>query len=103
LTLSRPLTLTLLPYTTPSDLLVDDAQHIETGDFAGVLGRLPLRVIEVRRDGDHRLLDLIAEVVLSGLKAVITVPAYFNDSQRQRSEEHTSELQSRGHLVCRPL
>src|SRR5437870_11558389 len=66
-----------------------------------------------------------------------TVPAYFNDSQRQatkdagriaglevlriineptaaslamrktsrpaRSEEHTSELQSRGHLVCRLL
>src|SRR3989449_4832135 len=70
-------------------------------------------------------------------KAVITVPAYFNDSQRQatkdagkiagldvvriineptasalaygldkkkeRSEEHTSELQSRLHLVCRLL
>src|SRR3989442_6382837 len=69
-------------------------------------------------------------------QAVITVPAYFNDSQRQatkdagriaglevlriineqhleagnaagvfggRSEEHTSELQSRPHLVCRLL
>src|SRR5690554_7760446 len=64
-------------------------------------------------------------------EAVITVPAYFNDSQRQatkdagriagldvkritneptaaalaygRSEEHTSELQSRPHLVCRLL
>src|SRR5215510_3669587 len=24
-------------------------------------------------------------------------------SARRRSEEHTSELQSRGHLVCRPL
>src|SRR5439155_11921645 len=24
-------------------------------------------------------------------------------SVRHRSEEHTSELQSRGHLVCRPL
>src|SRR5207253_6716769 len=23
------------------------------------------------------------------------------DAQRERSEEHTSELQSRGHLVCR--
>src|SRR5215475_11438869 len=28
-------------------------------------------------------------------RAVITVPAYFNEVQRQRSEEHTSELQSR--------
>src|SRR5687767_12671280 len=40
-------------------------------------------------------------------KAVITVPAYFNDSQRQatkdRSEEHTSELQSLAYLVCRLL
>src|SRR3712207_7358008 len=53
--------------------------------------------------------------------AVITVPAYFNDDQRQatkdagriagldvkriinRSEEHTSELQSRQYLVCRLL
>src|SRR5690554_7498503 len=43
--------------------------------------------------------------------AVITVPAYFDDAQRQatkdaaklRSEEHTSELQSRPHLVCRLL
>src|SRR5690625_6036011 len=25
------------------------------------------------------------------------------NTQRQRSEEHTSELQSRGHLVCRLL
>src|SRR5690625_7038881 len=25
------------------------------------------------------------------------------DQLSQRSEEHTSELQSRGHLVCRPL
>src|SRR2546430_2217432 len=40
-------------------------------------------------------------------QAVITVPAYFNDSQRQatkdRSEEHTSELQSQSNLVCRLL
>src|SRR3712207_7635286 len=51
--------------------------------------------------------------------AVITVPAYFEDAQRQatkeageiaglnvlriRSEEHTSELQSRQYLVCRLL
>jgi hypothetical protein len=41
--------------------LVDDAQDLEAGDLAGVLGRLALRVVEVRRDGDDRLGDLLAE------------------------------------------
>ena len=37
--------------------LVDDAQHFEAGDLAGVLGRLTLGVIEIGRDGDDRLRD----------------------------------------------
>src|SRR5690625_3202380 len=36
--------------------------------------------------------------VLEGLTTAIIV-----DQERMRSEEHTSELQSRGHLVCRRL
>ena len=47
--------------------LVDDAQHLEAGDLAGVLGGLALRVVEICRNGDDRLLDLLAEVRFRGL------------------------------------
>ena len=46
--------------------LVDEAHDLEAGDLAGVLGGLPLRVVEVGGHGDDGLLDLLAEVVLGG-------------------------------------
>jgi hypothetical protein len=47
--------------------LVDDAQHVQAGDLAGVLGGLALGVVEIGRDGDDRLLDLLAEIGLGRL------------------------------------
>merc|ERR1719506_1670076 len=47
--------------------LVDNPKNLEAGDRSGVLRRLALRIVEVRRHGDDRMLHLLAEVVLSGL------------------------------------
>ncbi len=51
--------------------LVDDAADVESGDHAGVLGRLALRVVEVRGHRDDGFLDLGAEVVLGRLAEVL--------------------------------
>src|SRR5437870_11432355 len=40
--------------------------------------------------------------VISGIGCSSNLPGYVN-TYGMRSEEHTSELQSRGHLVCRLL
>ena len=45
--------------------LVDDAHDLQAGDLAGVLGGLPLAVVEIRRHGDHSLGDRLAQVSLS--------------------------------------
>ncbi len=46
--------------------LVDDAQHFEAGDLAGVLGRLALGVVEIGGNGDDRLGDRLAEIGFGG-------------------------------------
>src|SRR5437870_10724915 len=77
-----PPTPTLFPYTTLFRSVLE--RHPEVAAPLGVLGD------ERRADEDgssHRH------------EAAATRPA----TTRGRSEEHTSELQSRGHLVCRLL
>ena len=46
--------------------LVDDALDIKSSDAAGILGGLPLLVVEVSRDGDHGLVDGDSHVLLGG-------------------------------------
>ena len=46
--------------------LIDDSQDFQTGNAAGVLRRLPLRVIEVGRNRDDGLVDLLAQIVFGG-------------------------------------
>nr|XP_027200373.1 NAD-specific glutamate dehydrogenase-like [Dermatophagoides pteronyssinus] len=50
-----------------SGRLIDDAQNVQTRNGAGVFSRLALRVVEVRRDGDHSVLHLAAQVVRGNL------------------------------------
>lgn len=50
-----------------SGRFVDDTEHVETSDGAGVLGGLTLIVVEVSWHGDDSLLDLLAELGFSNL------------------------------------
>src|SRR5437899_1905906 len=57
--------------------LVDDPQHFEAGDAAGVARRSPLRVVEIRRHGDYGAIDLGIDVTVRReecLGAVLQVP-----------------------------
>mmetsp|Transcript_1517 Transcript_1517/g.3274 ORF Transcript_1517/g.3274 Transcript_1517/m.3274 type:complete len:414 (+) Transcript_1517:607-1848(+) len=41
--------------------LIDDTEHIQTGDGTSILGSLPLGIVEVGRNSDHSVLDLLAK------------------------------------------
>src|SRR5690625_6649467 len=82
--LRRPPRSTLFPYTTLFRSPVEDGP-----------GVLPAGVVDgVVPEGE---LGQLRGVQAHGLDRAL------DDEERGRSEEHTSELQSRGHLVCRLL
>src|SRR6266436_8778161 len=96
---------------------VDDAA--EDAVVAGARGQLeePLRAVALEQRVEGRLLDLVLAEQLLGvgddlallggeLAGVALLPDHvdgFLPHAGPRSEEHTSELQSRLHLVCRLL
>ena len=47
--------------------LVDDTEDVQTGNNTGVLGSLSLVVVEIGRDSNNGVGDLLAEVGLSNL------------------------------------
>src|ERR1039458_10684436 len=52
---------------------------------------------------DARAVDLVAEALNLSKAEVYGVVTFYKDFRSERSEEHTSELQSLRHLVCRLL
>src|SRR5690625_6995354 len=59
------------------------------------------RVVEIRRQQPEADTNLAAN--LNNLATMLLRSDSYGEAEEMRSEEHTSELQSRGHLVCRLL
>ena len=89
--------------------LVDDPGDFQAGNLAGVLGGLSLAIVEVCRNGDHRLAHLVAEVAFRGLfelpqdqrrdlrrRVILVVDAYLD--KVARSADHLV----RDHLLLGP-
>mmetsp|Transcript_6918 Transcript_6918/g.16789 ORF Transcript_6918/g.16789 Transcript_6918/m.16789 type:complete len:167 (+) Transcript_6918:1108-1608(+) len=45
--------------------LVDNTEHIKTSNEPCILGGLPLRIVEVSWNSDHRMFHLLSEIILS--------------------------------------
>src|SRR3712207_6894410 len=88
----RPPRSTLFPYTTLFRSLLDAVEHRNAVDVLTALAR---------RDAGDEVGSVIA--VAQAVEASLA-PSESGDNQLGvRSEEHTSELQSRQYLVCRLL
>src|SRR2546422_7729632 len=84
----RPPRSTLFPYTTL---------------FRSILFGIGLAVVPADAHDPHSLVTSQKPAQATPAANVPTVPAPGISGQGMRSEEHTSELQSRLHLVCRLL
>src|SRR5207253_5804024 len=101
------------PSLTVLDVLVDGWEGVRQAllEWVDVLTRRATRLEEERQRVDgvvdrwRRARDDAREgkAPAAVMERVDSVPAALDGARWRRSEEHTSELQSRGHLVCRLL
>src|SRR3712207_8796773 len=86
----RPPRSTLFPYTTLFRSALEALRGVEGGEDASIIGEVreepPRMVVMHTQFGGTRMIDMLV-----------------GDPLPRRSEEHTSELQSRQYLVCRLL
>src|SRR5690625_5920599 len=84
-----------------------EREQVRVGRIATVavvgIGLLWIPIMKTMAEGNAGLYDYLQNVqsFLAPPIAAVFILGIFN--RRTRSEEHTSELQSRGHLVCRLL
>src|SRR5690625_7364278 len=87
-------------------LLTDKVLKIsKTGLAFYVLGALFLPIIILSigfygQLGHYLSIHGDGKYLLGALGAIVLLPVYMYMAEKLRSEEHTSELQSRGHIVC---
>src|SRR5947209_11131326 len=91
---------TLFPYTTlfRSELHCRHPKQCEIAVHAGTLSEFRIHLI----DATEKLSDLDGYTIHQKLR-IIKAGSYSHQGLITRSEEHTSELQSRQYLVCRLL
>src|SRR5262245_63811420 len=97
----RPRRPTLFPYTT----LFRSGVVTVTGARAGEVVQAGQMIVRLaRKDGRDAVFDVPAQVIRTAPSDLeVTVTLTDDPSVVARSEEHTSELQSLRHLVCRLL
>src|SRR5690606_41424121 len=95
-------TSTLFPYTTLFRSAGDLECHPVTQAFVGKIGDQIAEPVDVQHLAADRVAvsDRLRQLHLNGI-ADLRAELLKHNARRQRSEEHTSELQSRENLVCR--
>src|SRR5690554_7458850 len=89
----RPPTSTLFPTRRSSDLITKNIRHDKSGTKIPISGNIDDPKVEI----GATIINIFRNAFIKAYEAEI------DNTISLRSEEHTSELQSRPHLVCRLL